>query len=134
MLLYTKLIKYVCSYVYVNINISAENISLKSSIDSRKSSINSMKSSINSMKSSNNSMKSSNNSLHTQVNHFLQHVKEKFSRVLIPVEEVTKLELIGKGICFSYICMYTVATLQVGQFTSKSITHLKLLVDVHTYV
>ena len=52
----------------------------------------------------NDSLKSSDNSLHTQINNFLQHVKEKFSEVLLPMENVTKLELIGKGM---YIYMYS---------------------------
>jgi len=35
--------------------------------------------------------------LHMQVDQLLHHVKEKFSEVLLPVETVTKLDLIGKG-------------------------------------
>ena len=87
---------YVCMWIY-NDYIFVENNSTKSSIKS-------------SNNSSITSMKSTNTSLHTQVNYFLQHVKEKFSKVLIPVEEVTKLELIGKGICFSYVHMYMYST------------------------
>ena len=32
-----------------------------------------------------------------EVNHFLHHVKEEFSEVLLAVETIAKLELIGKG-------------------------------------
>ena len=36
-------------------------------------------------------------SLLLEVNDFLQYVKEKFSEVLLPVDTITKQELIGKG-------------------------------------
>ena len=33
-----------------------------------------------------------------EINQFLRYVKDKFSEVLLPVEVVTKLDFIGKGI------------------------------------
>ena len=69
----------------------------------------------------NDSLKSSDNSLHTQINNFLQHVKEKFSEVLLPVEDVTKLEMIGKGM---HICMKPLAPgLNLITFTLLQIYH-----------
>jgi len=32
-----------------------------------------------------------------EVNHFLLYVQDKFSEVLIPVDNITKQDLIGKG-------------------------------------
>jgi len=54
--------------------------------------------------------------LDTQVDQLLHHVREKFSEVLLPVETVTKLDLIGKGnkfkifyltfvLCISYVVL-----------------------------
>jgi len=41
--------------------------------------------------------------LQTQVDQLLHHVKEKFSELLLPVETVTKLDLIGKGNNLKYL-------------------------------
>ena len=36
-------------------------------------------------------------SIRLQLDQLLYHVKERFSEVLLPVETVTKLEMLGKG-------------------------------------
>ena len=36
-------------------------------------------------------------SVKLQLDHLLHHVKERFSEVLLPVENITKLEMFGKG-------------------------------------
>ena len=42
-------------------------------------------------------LQNSRRSLLLEINDFLQYVKEKFSGVLLPVDNITKQGLIGKG-------------------------------------